>query len=333
MTLVFVVRQQTISMVQTNNQPRQGSTGYLRLRFNFTSSEWKSLRKTLYLSSGDYAEPYILTSDEFEVPAYYTQQSSFSLTLLGDSEDMVVPTDVVTVSLDPSNNLWEATPPDPQNSAYIQLLNQVNSFEGRLQKLENSGGFSDLPESLPNPHALHLTGAVEATYDGSVPVEVVIPQGGGGASPEVHPFEKMKATLIINKTITTDENGALPAKVSLSEDDNGNPLELTAFALQSDIKSGYSYTEFGINRIIGNAQAARGFFPIRKTHGRDDIANTVFVSEKGLTTVCGPGCNGIVPASFAYPYDGYKVREIVFPYSGSIASGTFVKVWKLSAEE
>lgn len=159
------------------------------------------------------------------------------------------------------------------------------------------------------------------------------PQGGGGAFPEVHPFEKMKATLIINKTITKDENGAFPAKVSLSEDDNGNPLELTAFALQSDIKSEYGYTDFGINRIIGNAQAARGFFSIRKTHGRDEIANAVFVSEKGLTTVCGQVRNGIVPDSFAYPYDGYKVREIVFPYSGSIASGTFVKVWKLSAEE
>ena len=35
-----------------------------------------------------------------------------------------------------------------------------------------------LPEALPNPHPLRLTGAVEATYDGSEAVEVEIPQGG-----------------------------------------------------------------------------------------------------------------------------------------------------------
>ena len=32
-----------------------------------------------------------------------------------------------------------------------------------------------VPEALPNPQPLTFTGAVEATYDGSVPVEVVIP--------------------------------------------------------------------------------------------------------------------------------------------------------------
>ena len=38
-----------------------------------------------------------------------------------------------------------------------------------------------VPEALPNPQPLTFTGAVEATYDGSKPVEVVIPQGGGGS--------------------------------------------------------------------------------------------------------------------------------------------------------
>lgn len=36
----------------------------------------------------------------------------------------------------------------------------------------------NIPTTLPNPNALTFTGAVEATYDGSVPVEVVIPEGG-----------------------------------------------------------------------------------------------------------------------------------------------------------
>ena len=37
-------------------------------------------------------------------------------------------------------------------------------------------------EKLANPNALTFTGAVDAVYDGSAPVSVDIPQGGGGSS-------------------------------------------------------------------------------------------------------------------------------------------------------
>ena len=43
--------------------------------------------------------------------------------------------------------------------------------------MASSGG--DIPEALPNPHALTLTGAVEAEYDGSQPLSVEIPEGEG----------------------------------------------------------------------------------------------------------------------------------------------------------
>lgn len=39
----------------------------------------------------------------------------------------------------------------------------------------------DIPETLPNPNAITFTGAVEATYDGSQPVEVEIPEGGSNS--------------------------------------------------------------------------------------------------------------------------------------------------------
>ena len=51
-------------------------------------------------------------------------------------------------------------------------------LNGLKQHIEGIKG-ADVPSALPNPHTLHLTGAVEATYDGSEAVEVVIPQGGG----------------------------------------------------------------------------------------------------------------------------------------------------------
>lgn len=41
---------------------------------------------------------------------------------------------------------------------------------------------TDIPATLPNPNALTFTGAVNATYDGSAPLSVEIPSGGGGVS-------------------------------------------------------------------------------------------------------------------------------------------------------
>ena len=45
--------------------------------------------------------------------------------------------------------------------------------------------FPSVPGTLPNPAALTFTGAVRATYDGSSPVSVEIPSGGGGTGLEV----------------------------------------------------------------------------------------------------------------------------------------------------
>jgi hypothetical protein len=45
---------------------------------------------------------------------------------------------------------------------------------------EEAAGMVDVPEKLPNPNALTFSGAVTGTYDGSAPLNVVIPSGGGG---------------------------------------------------------------------------------------------------------------------------------------------------------
>lgn len=92
--------------------------------------------------------------------------------------------------------------PRTKPADYVYTETEVKSWDSldeRIKALEQGGtgaGVTDehitevvehylaenpveIPEALPNPHALHLTGAVEATYDGSEAVEVVIPQGGG----------------------------------------------------------------------------------------------------------------------------------------------------------
>lgn len=43
---------------------------------------------------------------------------------------------------------------------------------------------SDIPSTLPNPNKLTFTGAVSGEYDGSVPLSIEIPQGGGGGAVE-----------------------------------------------------------------------------------------------------------------------------------------------------
>ena len=47
-----------------------------------------------------------------------------------------------------------------------------------------SGAWSaqEMPSALPNPHALTFTGAVTGSYDGSAPMSVEIPSGGGSGS-------------------------------------------------------------------------------------------------------------------------------------------------------
>ena len=43
----------------------------------------------------------------------------------------------------------------------------------------------EMPEALPNPNALTFTGAVTGSYDGSAPLEVNIPSGGGAEAEHV----------------------------------------------------------------------------------------------------------------------------------------------------
>ena len=50
---------------------------------------------------------------------------------------------------------------------------------------QKRGGGGDIPEALPNPYALTLTGAVTASYDGSEAVNVEIPKGIDGVTPTI----------------------------------------------------------------------------------------------------------------------------------------------------
>ena len=72
----------------------------------------------------------------------------------------------------------------------------------------------DMPDALPNPNALTFTGAVTGSYDGSAPVSVEIPSGGGSGSSE--------NWRLVN-TVTTTED---VADIRITQDSDGNPLSL-----------------------------------------------------------------------------------------------------------
>ena len=72
----------------------------------------------------------------------------------------------------------------------------------------------EMPDTLPNPNALTFTGAVTGRYDGSAPLEVEIPSGGGGIT--------VTNTAAVGQTI----------KVS-AVDENGQPTEWEAVDIPS----------------------------------------------------------------------------------------------------
>ena len=68
---------------------------------------------------------------------------------------------------------------------------------------------------LANPNALTFTGAVTSSYDGSAPLSVEIPSGGGGR------------TLELIADVTTAEETTM---ISITQDSNGNPLSIKSWA-------------------------------------------------------------------------------------------------------
>lgn len=121
MILKFNVKEQTISLVNTKSVPRIGSKDYLVLQFSF-SSDWENLDKLVYLQSGDVSQPINIVDNLVEVPEWFTEQDSFNVTLFGTDGTTEVPTNVVSVQLEKSNDLWVKDAPEPQPSWLVSVL-------------------------------------------------------------------------------------------------------------------------------------------------------------------------------------------------------------------
>lgn len=148
MILKFRVYEQTISLQATKAEPRQGSKDYLELQFSF-SSDWSDLLKYVYLQHGEVSVPHDLTAGSIIVDEYFTEQTEFNVTLFGKSADgsVEVPTNVVTVFLKESNNLWEKGVPAPQNSWVVQVIDARDETLAAAIRAENAAIHQPYPNS------------------------------------------------------------------------------------------------------------------------------------------------------------------------------------------
>ena len=94
----------------------------------------------------------------------------------------------------------------------------------------------EMPTTLPNPNALTFTGAVTGSYDGSTPLSVEIPTGGGGDNP-----------LRLIKTITLAET---VKSITVDTDDDGNTFSLSEIYIMTNVTNSEDQTvatNVGIN--------------------------------------------------------------------------------------
>lgn len=137
MILKFNVKEQTIGLVNTKSVPRIGSKDYLVLQFSF-SSDWENLDKLVYLQSGDVSQPISIVDNLVEVPEWFTEQYSFNVTLFGTDGTTEVPTNVVSVQLEKSNDLWVKDAPEPQNSWVVQVIDARDEALAAAIRAENA---------------------------------------------------------------------------------------------------------------------------------------------------------------------------------------------------
>lgn len=225
MILKFRVYEQTISLQATKAEPRQGSKDYLELQFSF-SSDWNDLLKYVYLQHGEVSVPHDLTEGSIIVDEYFTEQTEFNVTLFGKSADgsVEVPTNVVTVFLKESNNLWEKDAPAPQNSWVVQVIDARDTALAAAIRAENAAIHQPYPNSGTdtwwvwdaNKGEYVDTGVSAAGEKGDGGKSAYqYAQDGGYTGTETEFSEKLASGALI--VHVTDNNGTLSADKTYNE--------------------------------------------------------------------------------------------------------------------
>lgn len=129
---------------------------------------------------------------------------------------------------------------------------------------------AEMPDTLPNPNALTFTGAVTGSYDGSAPLSVEIPSGGGGSGGAVS-WKLIRTINIVSGTST----------YSFNTDNNGNAFKVKNFLILIDAYPASGYLETKPNGNLSFLQKSQGkqnypfsFMMKRATDGRYILENS-----------------------------------------------------------
>ena len=106
---------------------------------------------------------------------------------------------------------------------------------------------AEMPDTLPNPNALTFTGAVTGSYDGSAPLSVEIPSGGGGSGASAS-WKLIRTINIVSGTST----------YSFNTDNNGNAFKVKNFLILIDAYPANGYLEIKPNGNFSFVQTPGG---------------------------------------------------------------------------
>jgi hypothetical protein len=151
------------------------------------------------------------------------------------------------------------------------------------------------------------------------------------------PFCGCKTRLIVNLAVAKDENDAYPAYIDITQRDDGTPLNLRAFVVQTDITTGISYMGIdfngrlwtSMNYIIPGKDHTSAYF-IDKSGGILSILSGTVNGRWGYYPV---GARTVQNGGIGGLTDGI-VNKITLPGRvSSLTGGTFIKIWEIYVEE
>ena len=154
-----------------------------------------------------------------------------------------------------------------------------------------------IPDKLPNPNALTFTGAVTGSYDGSEPLSVEIPSGGGGLSD----YE-----LIDTLDWSTEELAQLGAGKEYSFEEIQDIL-LVYTGLAND-----TTTVSGLGLVVNNIAVASGAEPMSGKSG-EPLNGYVFLHSIpgiGLFSLKSPGVNASNNYAATYARIAYNLHPV-----------------------
>lgn len=146
MILQFDVINQKI-LRRDNNYIVANSQFYLQMDFNFTV-DWQGFGKTItFVGNGKKFSIGLNSQDSCVVPWEVIKTPSFSFSIKGILDDVVITTNVMVVSIQPSGETRGVTPSDPPKEIYDGLQNGLEGqVLGKLSDDNYDYGFKDLKD-------------------------------------------------------------------------------------------------------------------------------------------------------------------------------------------